>query len=64
MTRLRSHTLPGRTGKKAKGTDTIAKAALYEIIGTLEGRNDEELDDYRTRHLIADALDIISPAKR
>jgi hypothetical protein len=45
------------------GTDTIAKAAIYEIIGTLEGRNDEELDDYRTRHLLADALDMISPGQ-
>jgi hypothetical protein len=45
------------------GTDIIAKTALYEIIGSLEGLNDEELDDYRTRHLLADALDMISPGK-
>ena len=38
-------------------------AAIYEIIGTLEGRNDEGLDDYRTRHLLADALDMISPGQ-
>ena len=45
------------------GTDATAKAALYEIIGSLEGRDGAELDDYRTRQLLADALDMISPAQ-
>jgi hypothetical protein len=45
------------------GTDAVAKAALYEIIGCLEGRSDEDLDEYRTRHLLADALDMISPSQ-
>jgi hypothetical protein len=45
------------------GTDATAKAALYEIIGSLEGRDGAELDDYRTRQLLADALDMISPTQ-
>ena len=45
------------------GTDAVAKAAQYEIIGSLEGRSDEDLDEYRTRQLLADALDLISPGQ-
>lgn len=39
------------------GGETLRKSAIYETIGALEGRDGEELDNYRAGRMLGDILD-------